>query len=154
MSAPQPLTEKQEAVQTLRLIRETCLAALYLPRHVEVEEARMAWRIIQASDLANYLSWLDHYLTGNPLQDVTHHGKKALMLVLGMGWMLTLSDQRTCLHLRIPTPEDTESVRATFEAYDDVDRMAEIRWRDIDILEAQPREFGPPDQDMNEILAS
>lgn len=142
-----------DAITVLKCLRELLLATLYLHQHTQDHQERFATRLVYADQMAKYVHVLDLYLTDKSTnRNIEVERQKALRMLHGTEWEAKLSDDESVLVIRVPTLADLQSVKATFPDHPK-NAKAYHRWQGIDVEASQPTEFGPPDENGNEIKA-
>lgn len=135
-------------IQVLRQTREQLRAAYWiLPTQKEVAQ-QIAWQVVFAQIIAENLIKLDSYLTGSTECRNFEGDMKVLLSVLeGKGQPFRLSDGLSEIWLNLPNPKEPETV--WFLGGSDSDKV-KYQWLAINTPEAQPIEFGVPDENGRE----
>jgi len=140
-----------KAVTILKCLREILLSSLYLPQHMPNRLERLTMQAVFADQISDYVRVLDLHLTDSSENRSKNTDRAmAAQMLLGTPWEVLLSDNESLLILQTPTREDLQSVKVSFP---DQPKNAKAfhRWKNIDVEASQPTEFGPPDENGNEI---
>ena len=140
-----------DAITVLKCLREVIRSTLYLHHHLPSSLERTAMRTVIADQMAKYAHVLDLYLTDSSAnRDIDAERAAALRLLMGTEWEVLLSDGESKLVIRLPTADDAESTKGVFPEHPK-NAKAYHRWKNIDTPASQPTDFGPPDQNGQEI---
>lgn len=145
-------TTLSEAVTLLKCLREAVTGAKYADKYIRKYEERLAWQTVLADNISKYVLALDLFLTdSSENRELAKDRGDTLKALLDMGeWVFLLSDGETTATLRLPTSAKPQVFTLDFPDRP-TNAKAYSRWGLINIPASQPTEFGPPDENGQEI---